>query len=1232
MDIRHLEYPAITLTFDEGLWLADTAAAARAAPLVIGGMGGALVGDTPGGARANPDFDWLVGQLSTDPKVSTRSLPELVRRPGAATRALDASTAPTVTVDLAPDESAVLLVECDGVVAWQFPEDNQPLAAGRTARGPGVTPARTARFVVQAPGTATATTAQQRNVFVDWMLDRVRSVVVKFVASHVAGAVVDGIEKDKRTGPVAIEADVEPAEWGRPDDYAALPLPNEGARILLFVHGTFSSTSGAFGDLSATRWGQALLKEAGRHYHAILGFDHRTISVEPSENAEQLYAALRTLRTQQPPTIDIVCHSRGALVTRWMIEKILPAAPWQPRIGKVVFVGATNAGTELARPENWHALVDLLTNLALAGRKALALMGAPQAGFAASELVKGIGDFVRYLVDAAIEEKRAPGLAAMDPDGEFVADINKVEAGVPTPADARYFVVSSNFRPVLVDAKLHEPNEFPRRLALMLANGFIGALMKREDNDLVVNVGSMSSIDPVAGKYVKEVKDFGTNPLVYHTNYFVHPETVDAVADWLGFPDVHAVEKVNAALVDTRIVVMDAQTRVADALREAEVQAADFVVVRRPDPKYPGTFHYAPSIDELRSHRPESPIVEALDAREFKRSPVVTTAPFLRSMSKRFGPQDPTLPNYSRRAVVMEEGKPVGVIAGAEPPLLVLRRATGMPDPWMAGVMPPGPLPDAWVPARAGSLDEQPAPSVAEPVVCNVQAEMPPRVQLGSTATVTVTLSADQVAAASDALSAHTPVKLEKRPVVVEVVPRRGFKLKSENFEDSRHTLTVPPAPGLPCVMDVQVVATDEGTGEIWAIVRQGPVRTATLQLQPQVVAAGPTTTGPPISAEGLLAADEDLPEVPTLEIIEQRNGDETRFRYGVYVPGELYDRFESPPIRGDIATWVKTLYNDIEGAWLGSRGNVEIFHDQLQARGASLFRELIPPPLAEALWRLRQEGKLTSVLVRSDEPFVPWEIAFLHDPSAAGNGHGCFLAQLGLCRWLYGTVFAARIRVRPGRIRYVVPHYPEPRYRLQAAEEVEELMLTRMGAEKIAPHYREVTTALQSGGFDLLHFAGHGGADGGNIAGAQVLLEGSFQPAGYVTEPLSADVVAQRAQLCGPDRNRPLVVLNACQVGRLGFNLTSLGGFAPAFLGARVGLGRQVRQAGAFVSSLWSVGDQPASVFGQAFYKELQVDGGTTIARAVSAAREAARAAGDATWLAYAVYAHPNCHVEFTP
>ena len=89
--------------------------------------------------------------------------------------------------------------------------------------------------------------------------------------------------------------------------------------------------------------------------------------------------------------------------------------------------------------------------------------------------------------------------------------------------------------------------------------------------------------------------------------------------------------------------------------------------------------------------------------------------------------------------------------------------------------------------------------------------------------------------------------------------------------------------------------------------------------------------------------------------------------------------------------------------------------------------------------------------------------------------------------------------------------------------------------------------------------------------------------------------------------------VLNACRAGRMGRALTSVGGFAEAFL--RAG-------AGAFVSSLWAVGDTPARGFVDTFYESLLAR--DTIATAAAKGRAKAKEEGDATWAAYVVYAHP--------
>ncbi|NIR37557.1 MAG: hypothetical protein GWN07_16760, partial [Actinobacteria bacterium] len=98
--------------------------------------------------------------------------------------------------------------------------------------------------------------------------------------------------------------------------------------------------------------------DALARYDAVLGFDHRTLGVDPLENAEELLAELTRLPAGGI-VFDAVCHSRGGLVLRSLIEHLLPASGLDTRFERAVFVGSTNGGTALADRENWHRLIDL---------------------------------------------------------------------------------------------------------------------------------------------------------------------------------------------------------------------------------------------------------------------------------------------------------------------------------------------------------------------------------------------------------------------------------------------------------------------------------------------------------------------------------------------------------------------------------------------------------------------------------------------------------------------------------------------------------------------------------------------------------------------------------------------------------------------------------------------------------------------------------------------------------
>ncbi len=98
----------------------------------------------------------------------------------------------------------------------------------------------------------------------------------------------------------------------------------------------------------------------------------------------------------------------------------------------------------------------------------------------------------------------------------------------------------------------------------------------------------------------------------------------------------------------------------------------------------------------------------------------------------------------------------------------------------------------------------------------------------------------------------------------------------------------------------------------------------------------------------------------------------------------------------------------------------------------------------------------------------------------------------------------------------------------------------------------------------------------------------------------------------------RPLVFLNACQIGRSALSLTDIGGWAAQFL--RAG-------AAAFVGAYWSVYDQAAHDFARAFYGRMLA--GLSISQAAKEARAAIRPLGDPTWLAYTVFADPLATVQ---
>ena len=201
---------------------------------------------------------------------------------------------------------------------------------------------------------------------------------------------------------------------------------------------------------------------------------------------------------------------------------------------------------------------------------------------------------------------------------------------------------------------------------------------------------------------------------------------------------------------------------------------------------------------------------------------------------------------------------------------------------------------------------------------------------------------------------------------------------------------------------------------------------------------------------------------------------------------------------------------------------------------------------------------------------------------------------------------------MRAGRARSLCPDYRDPQFALTEPAHERLFLEEQFGATPVTATPAGVRELLRSGSFDLLHFSGHGAADPDDILDAKLLLQGRKRGGTVQAEYLGATTVSENASR--PHEAGPIVVLNACQVGRAGELLTTVGGFAQAFLDAG---------ASAFVSCLWSVKQEPSRIFVERLYEELLE--GTPIGLASARAREETRTSGDATWLSFVVYARPD-------
>ena len=1187
-------------------------------------------------ARALTDAGDLILADSFALNVNAAAAPPPGRR---GKRGVPPSPSAQLSIDVGADEHAVVLVEQDGYYSWVT---GTKVVSPSARRGPA---ASVVTFSIPIETFPQGEEPARRGLLSQVLIKPITTIVFKFVAHIVVGQFVKRLEQSVQTGLVKITGP-DPLAWIKPPQPQQLELPaHRRGRVLLLLHGTFSSTRGGFGSLAATDAGKQFLQKAVDAYDLVLGFDHPTLSADPMENAEELLAQLRALASQSGVDVDAVTHSRGALVLRSLVEQLLPPED-KLVIRNAAMVAGPNAGTLLASPPNWSTLVDLYTNLVVAGCRLIALAGpaAATAGTILAESLQAVAILVKAIVADAADEQRVPGLAAMVPGGAFITAINKRPVDGAEPPTG-YYTVSSDFQV----KGLSGPKELPAKLVRLLSERFVDELMGA-DNDLVVDVASMTSVDPGGPNVIRQSFALGVNSQTYHCSYFLEPKVLQAIEGWLFEPPpgdggvnepTPLVGQVVYNLpgdVDTNVAVIDADAPIGVVTRRICVLNRDFAVVRLRKPGGEPTY-YALTPEEFIALTENAPAEITLSQSGLLQgkapSAVSTTTRITHSAALNVDAP------WTTRTVVILDGSPVGVAPPADEQAAaevfdrpvtrgVALERLGPPSRW--GDEELEPLGPATVSVR-GAYGPQPAefrgvPKPAQAVTAQAyfRAETDDVIKTTEESLVLVDISLDEL---DNAVTAD--VQLEKadvdvsKPITVNIVPRVNLKVIGDKF-----AAVDPPRPGDSRSLRFSVTGVRPGPGQLLVIAGQGPVdlvkmvldvtvadEQASVEIPQRAAVAAIIPPTPSVAACDQLIIDENKTVVLTgAEGHQQETVVETRFdvRY-LSESLDYQERAETKPFEGDRLRYVTDLYRQIEADWGNSNADAQRFNRALRAFGGQLFDELLPESIQKVLWDNRDTIK--QIQINSIDPLIPWEILHLKGPNHRLPSEERFLANMGLVRWIDGAHYPPQqVGVARGHASVISPSYPvQSGWQLSGPAEEFKFLEKTFGATMLQADVETIMSMIeQPGQFDLLHFAGHGMAEPNDISNAELVIQVRQQNGQWVPVPLTATMVEQFANLREGRGNRPLVFLNACQAGRAGYQLTKVGGFAQAFLKGG---------AGVFVSTLWSVVDEPARKFTEEFYTAL-IDGKTG-AQAATCARQNTHAAGDPTWLAYVVYGRPD-------
>ncbi|HSC08164.1 MAG TPA: CHAT domain-containing protein, partial [Steroidobacteraceae bacterium] len=307
--------------------------------------------------------------------------------------------------------------------------------------------------------------------------------------------------------------------------------------ILIFIHGTASSTWGSFGDFWSADRAAELAALVQQYEGRLYAFEHPTLLASPLKNALDLLEAL-----PQGARVHLVSHSRGGLVGELLcksrvvaVDESNPGTPGKalphfsarqmadisghepygergadksdPRsvaqllkdfaqalerqeivVERFVRVACPALGTTLAskRLDRWLSVIGTVAGRALPGSPVIDVAGA-------------IGDFFAAVLKERTNPASLPGIEAMMPESPFIRLVNSPEGRL----EGELLVLAGDI----------EPSSWWKKIAIWVSDRFYSG-----DHDLVVNTPSMHGGAKRLDGHALQ-KEF-RGPTVNHFQYF----------------------------------------------------------------------------------------------------------------------------------------------------------------------------------------------------------------------------------------------------------------------------------------------------------------------------------------------------------------------------------------------------------------------------------------------------------------------------------------------------------------------------------------------------------------------------------------------------------------------------------------------------------------------------------------------------------------------------------------